>query len=219
MLAINNKQLKREFCIRYLGILIDSHLNWRHHVECIVKKIKGSIGILSKLRYYVGLYYACIIIMLVLCTYISFFDLWNNNLEKYLQDHSSTIFILQKRAMRLITFSRFDEHCSPLFKSLEIIKFLDLVTFHLAIFMYKYHNQLLPSVFNSFFTKISQINTYNTRLGAKQSYYLPKARTNYGIFNIRFQGPSVWNSIDEDIKLSSLSLLKKKMKLHFIKDY
>ena len=25
MLSINNKQLKREFCIRYLGILIDSH--------------------------------------------------------------------------------------------------------------------------------------------------------------------------------------------------
>ena len=39
----------------------------------------------------------------------------------------------------------------------------------------------------AFFTKISQIHTYNTRLGAKQSYYLPKARTNYGIFNIRFQ--------------------------------
>ena len=35
----------------------------------------------------------------------------------------------------------------------------------------------------------------------------------------RFQGPSVWNSIDEDIKLSSLSLFKKKMKQLFIKDY
>ena len=71
--------------------------------------------------------------------------------------------------MRLITFSRFDEHSSPLFKSLEIIKFLDLVTFHLAIFMYKYHNQLLPSVISSFFSKISQIHTYNKRLGAKQA--------------------------------------------------
>ena len=28
-LAINNKQLKREFCIKYLGILIDSNLNWK----------------------------------------------------------------------------------------------------------------------------------------------------------------------------------------------
>ena len=96
--------------------------------------------------------------------------IWGNTYKTTRQP----IFILQKRAMRLITFSRFDEHSSPLFKSLEIIKFLDLVTFHLAIFMY--HNQLLPSVFNSFFTKISQIHTYNTRLGAKQSYYLPKVK-------------------------------------------
>ena len=65
--------------------------------------------------------------------------IWGNTYKTTLQP----IFILQKRAMRLITFSRFDEHSSPLFKSLEIIKFLDLVTFHLAIFMYKYHNQLL----------------------------------------------------------------------------
>ena len=56
-------------------------------------------------------------------------------------------------------------------------------------------------------------------VAAKQSYYLSKERTNYGIFNIRFQGPSVWNSIDEDIKSSPLSLFKKKMKQQFIKDY
>ncbi|PFX33051.1 hypothetical protein AWC38_SpisGene2053 [Stylophora pistillata] len=67
--------------------------------------------------------------------------------------------------------------------------------------------------------KISQIHTYNTRLGAKQSYYLPKGRTDYGIFSIRFPGPSIWNSIDEDIKLSSSSLFKKKVKQQFIKDY
>ena len=126
-------------------------------------------------------------------------------------DHSiPQLCIRQKKAMRIITFSRFDEHSSPLFKSLKIIKFLDLETFYLAIFMYKYHNQLLPPVFISFFTKITQIHSYNTRLAVKQSFYLSKARTDYGIFNIRFQGPSVWNSIDEDIKSSSLSLFKKK---------
>ena len=55
-LAINNKQLKREFCIRYLGILIDSNSNLKGQVEGIVKKVRRSIGILPKLRYYVGLH-------------------------------------------------------------------------------------------------------------------------------------------------------------------
>ena len=186
------------------------------NAECIAKKIRRRIGILSKLRYYVcldillSLYYALIYPFLTYGIII-----WGNTYKTTLQP----IFILRKKAIRIITFSRFDEHSSPLFKSLEIMKFLDLVTFYLAIFMYKYHNQLLPPVFISFFAKITQIHNYNTRLASKQSYYLPKARTNYGIFNIRFQGPSVWNSIDEDIKSSSLSLFKKKMKQQFIKDY
>ena len=54
------------------------------------------------------------------------------------------------------------------------------------------------------------MHKYNTLLSAKQSCYIPKARTNYGIFNIRFHGPKVWNDIDEQLKASSLPLLKKK---------
>ena len=76
--------------------------------------------------------------------------------------------------------------------------------------MYKFHNQLLPTAFHSFFTKVTNIHKYNTRLAAKRSYYLPFVRTNYGKFNIRFQGPSIWNCIDKDIKLSSKAMFKKK---------
>jgi len=92
-----------------------------------------------------------------------------------------------------------------LFKSLEIVKFLDLVTFYLAIFMHQYHNELLPPVFISFLTKIREIHNYNTRLAAKV-LLSPKRKNELWIFNIRFQGPSVRNSIDEDIKSSFLSL-------------
>ena len=31
-------------------------------------------------------------------------------------------------------------------------------------------------------------------------YTLLKVGTNYGIFNIRFKGPKVWNSISENLK-------------------
>ena len=85
--------------------------------------------------------------------------------------------------------------------------------------MYKYHNQLLPYVFNSFFTKVDQIHSYNTRHAIKLSYYLPKVRTNYGKFNIRFQGPRIWDSIDEDLKSSSLSSSKFHLKEHLINNY
>ena len=42
-----------------------------------------------------------------------------------------------------------------------------------------------------------------------------KARTNFGIFTIKFQGTKVWNSIEDDTKLLSLSKFTKKMKTGF----
>ena len=117
-------------------------------VELIAKKIRRSIGILSKLRNHVDinilfkLYHALIYPFLTYGIII-----WGNTYESTLKP----IFILQKKAMRTINFSQFDSPSSPLFKSLQIIKFFDLVTFYIAAFMYKFHNELLPIAFYLFF--------------------------------------------------------------------
>lgn len=215
-LMINEVQMKRESCVTYLGVLIDSTLSWKNQVEYVSKKIRRSIGILCKLRYFVtkdiliNLYYALIYPFLIYGL-IS----WGNTYESNLKP----IYTLQKRALRIITFSAFDHPSSPLFKSLGITKFFDLVTYHIAVLMYKYHNSLLPSAFNCFFMKISQVHSYNTRLAVKQTYYLPNARTNYGMFNIRFKGPKVWNDLDENIKGFSLPSFKNKLKQSFLESY
>ena len=45
------------------------------------------------------------------------------------------IVTLQKRAVRIITFSNFDEHSSPLFYRLKILKFVDLVFLYKGLFI------------------------------------------------------------------------------------
>ena len=45
--------------------------------------------------------------------------------------------LLEKKALRLITFSSYNEHSSPLFKDLNVVKLFDIITFQLAVFMYK----------------------------------------------------------------------------------
>ena len=112
----------------------------------------------------------------------------------------------------MMTFFKFDEHSSPIFKLLNIIKIFYLVTLHITVFMYKFHHDLLPAAFNNYFIPVNRIYTYSTRSAAKQSYYLPKARTNYGIFNIRFQGPKIWNATEEHIKSPYLTKFKEKLK-------
>ena len=154
-LLINDKQLNQDYCIRYLGILIDSNINWKSQVNHIAKKIKRSVGILSKLRYYISinilinLYYTLIYPFLIYGIIA-----WGNTYPSTLHP----LYILQKKAMKIITFSKFDEHSSPLFKHLNIIKLFDLVIFHIAIFMHKFYNHLLPSVFDKFFIPVNKVH-------------------------------------------------------------
>ena len=215
-LTLNGKQLQQDSCIKYLGILIDANLSWKPQIACIVKKIKRSVGILSKHRHYVNidiltnLYYSLIHPFLTYGIII-----WGNTYSTTLQP----LYILQKKAVRIMTFSSFDEHSTPLFGLLAIMKLSDLVTFHIALFMHKFHNKLLPSYFDSFFNPVLRIHNYNTRSAANQSYYLPRARTNYGIFNIRFQGPKVWNSLGKDIKSTPFGDFKKQLKNELLCQY
>jgi hypothetical protein len=92
------------------------------------------------------------------------------------------------------------------------MKIYDLVTFPVAVFVKKFHEQLLPPVFDTFFKPVINVLEYNTRFSLNQTFFTPKVITNYGIFNIRFQGTIIWNSIAENIKSLPLRKFKKKNK-------
>ena len=62
-------------------------------------------------------------------------------------------------------------------------------------------------------------HNYNTKLSSKRTYALPKTRTNYGIFSIRYQGVKIWNAISDNIKLLSLKQFKKRLKSKIIASY
>ena len=85
--------------------------------------------------------------------------------------------------------------------------------------MYDYHHGNLPSVFNLFFTKVSQTDSYNTRLASELSFCLPQVRTNYGKFRIRYTGAKVGNSIDEQIKNLKKAAFKGKLKDSLLEVY
>ena len=53
----------------------------------------------------------------------------------------------------------------------------------------------------------------------KISYYLPKARTNYGKLSIHFFGAKVWNSIEESLKSKSHTCFKILLKESLISNY
>ena len=215
-LRINNMVIEEKKSIKYLGIIMDANLNWKNHIHELSKKISRGIGLLSKLRHFVSSHILTQVYYSIIFPYLTYGVLiWGNTYKTNL----NPLIVLQKKAIRIITFSDFHAHTSPIFKELNLLKFPDIVHFYTAVFMYQYTYGKLPDSFCNFFTAISSQHHYNTRLASKSTFTLPSTRTNYGLFNIRFCGPKIWNAVDETFKTLTIFSFKRKLKAGLINTY
>ena len=130
---------------------------------------------------------------------------------------------INDKYMYVSTKSVFHEHSSLIFKHLNTVNQPNLVYMqiflNIKVFVYKFHNRCLPSVFDTFFTQVNKRQNYNTRSASNMFYTLLKVGTNYGIFNIRFKGPKVWNSTCENLKTFSILNFKESVKSNIVKDF
>ena len=55
ILKMGNITLEKVNTIKYLGVIFDERFSWRNHVSYICTKLSQSVGVLSKLRYYVNI--------------------------------------------------------------------------------------------------------------------------------------------------------------------
>ena len=75
-IKISNKTLKEQKSVKSFGVVLDSNLNWRHHIDELTNTIFRSIGVLCKLRHFVPLK--------LLFDYFSIPYLWYSDMGKYL---------------------------------------------------------------------------------------------------------------------------------------
>ena len=148
-IAITGYPLKQQPSTTYLSVVVDCHLNWKAHASSISHKIKRNIGAISKVRNYVNkeiilinLYYTLIYPFLTYALVV-----WGNTYPTTID----TLFTLQKKSVRIITFSGYYDPTNPIFNKLEFITIHDLVNYSNVIFMYHFYHGNLPEYFNSFF--------------------------------------------------------------------
>ena len=75
-LRINDTSIQSVYVTKFLGVLIDSKLNWKNHIDYICKKIAKRIGILLKARKklhrssLISLYYSFAYPYLIYCNHV-----------------------------------------------------------------------------------------------------------------------------------------------------
>jgi hypothetical protein len=202
--TISGQTIKRVQSTRFLGVILNEYLSWNEHINMISKKMAKGIGILCKARKFlckstlITLYNSFIYPYMTYCV-----EVWGCTTRH----NVNYLTKLQKRAVRLITFSGYREHTLPLFVDLNVLKFEYVHVLFLATFMYKCMSNQVPHIFSSFFVKIRSITRQNNLLK------LPQFRLQCSRNFPRYQGVLIYNMHLPIINNSnSVSSFKKRMK-------
>ena len=97
-IEINGKTINQSKSVKYLGILIDCHLNWKDHIQQISKKISRGIGVLCKIRHYVDVkilvqLYHVIIFPFLSYSCIVWGNTYDNNIKPLLRIFKRKLFV------------------------------------------------------------------------------------------------------------------------------
>ena len=130
--------------------------------------------------------------------------------------YNTRIFKLQKRAVRIICKEKYNAHTDPLFKNLTLLKVQDIFMLQCAKFYYKYKHGNIPLYFSNFFTRNSDIHSYQTR---RRNELRPINFNNINTRNcIRFHIPNLINNLPENVK-SKIDTHSMKGFSHYFKIY
>ena len=206
-----------------MGIIISTPL--KQHIISITKKIARTIGIMYKLQPFLPLnvmknvYYS-----LVYSHIIYAIEIWGSAFKSDLDKIS----ILQKRVMRLLTFNDIYpttpgplRPTDPIFVKLNFLKVEDIYNYQVLKCVFKCINRTTPIQFHDWYKLSHVIHEHSTRSNfdvieglSINNLFIPSARTtNYGLKQLKVNGPRIWNKIPSSLKnITSLSVFLKKLK-------
>ena len=202
VIKVNGVSLQSTNSFKYLGVIIDHKLNWTQHIAHVKNKVSKGIGIMYRARNYLtknslkSLYFSYIYPYLIYCV-----EIWGISP----QTHLKPLLLLQKKIVRIMTFSTYCAHTAPIFKDLNILTIDKLVIHRIGIMMYKFSNGLLPTVLNSLYQKNNEVHTHNTR--ATNLFHI-----SFGTQSFSSVSAKIWNALMAQID-SNVPLVKFKKSL------
>ena len=193
--------LERKDRVKYLGVLLDDTVSFKHHISYVASRISRSNGIIAKLRHFLTLPQMRQLYYSIIYPYISYAILaWGSAYKS----HIKKIQTKQNHAIRLIFFARTlgksTESALPLLNLLDVLTVNNIYRLHILKFTHLWHKGLLPVLFQSYFQYASSIHGYETRYASKRNLYKPEERTNSGKQTVAFAASVLWDNIPVDLK-------------------
>ena len=183
---------------KYLDVTIDNHLFFNQHITVLENKVARSVGIISKLRFYLPQSSPVILYFSLVHTHLLYaLPLWASTYNTYM----SKLKRLQNKAVRIISRTSIKDRITPNYHRLEILKLDDLYTLEIAKLMYQFTQHKLPDTFDHYFTYSSDVSKHYTRRVSQEDHiFLNRFATSRTHRTIKYIGVKIRNNIPKEIK-------------------
>ncbi len=114
------------------------------------------------------------------------------------ESNVNKLVVQQKKIIRTITNSKYNDHTDPLFNRLRLLKVKQLYKLNTAKFMFKASRSELPTPINNQYKLNASIHTHNTR--QINNPHIRYRRTQLASKQITHAAPLIWQNTPNNIK-------------------
>ena len=214
-LQIDNVNIQRVNTTTFLGIHIDSKLQWHEYINHVKKKISSGLYALNTSKYVLQQTHMKTLYYSLIHPYLNYGCLlWGNTHTTFMHK----LEVLQRKAIRTITKSNYNTTSSPLFKKTNILKLCDIYNTQISTFMYTYSKSNVPRALLEIFTPNNSIHSHQARHSSDIHITHRNSETVSRSFISRC--PDIWLSLPNDLRQSASSkVFKHKIKRHYVITY
>ena len=132
-LKIANNEIERKKAIKFLRVMLDENVNWQEHIRTIENKIAKNIGLLYRAKYLLNESSLKFIYSAYIHSYLNYANIaWASTYRTKLK----AIYLLQKRALRIVFNENNMTHSRPLLRSLNALNIYQINLFqHLRFYV------------------------------------------------------------------------------------
>ena len=195
--SIDDQDIEMITNTRYLGVQIDSNLNWDKNIDTIKTKANRALGLIKYSEKYLPS------------------DVLNKMYRGIVEPHlsyccsvcgccsESKIDVLQKiqnRAARIVTSSPYDASAAPIIESIGWSTISDPIRKETATLTYKSLNSFVPNYLRKLFAKCSA-KRERFLCSSETDLNIPFLKTTSGQRAFSYRGAKLWNSLERATKL------------------
>lgn len=213
-LKINGEDIQQVREIKYLGVKLDSELNFKGHMDYITKKISKKIGFLRRIRKNITTMCAINIYNTIIKPHFEFCStiLYMGNIESIRR-----LQILQNKAMRSILNCGYYTSIEWMLSCLRWMSINQRIVYNAILFVFKMKHKMVPEYLSSNLQYIQDVQPYSLR--SNSDFHLQFYRDSRTQNMLMYKGLKQFNDLPSVIKNENVFRVFKKLLIDHIKSH